>query len=63
MQVILTVDMNLYCMALLLEIAALLRLRYTDPGRDRPYRIPAEVRILGCHVTKFAPHEALKLTA
>ena len=40
--VILTVDMNLYCLALLLEIAALFRLRSTDPGRDRPFRIPAE---------------------
>ena len=42
---ILAVDMNLYCAALLLEIAALLRLRSTQPDRARPYRIAAEVRL------------------
>ncbi|KAJ1471596.1 amino acid/polyamine transporter I [Baffinella frigidus] len=41
-EMILAVDMNLYCAALLLEIAALLRLRTTDPDRERPYRIGAE---------------------
>ena len=56
LQVILTVDMNLYCLALLLEIASLLRLRSIDPHRERPYRIPAEVRVrppspdLSCHL-------------
>jgi amino acid transporter len=40
--VILTVDMNLYCVALLLETAALLKLRSTSPDVERPYRIPAE---------------------
>ena len=37
---ILSVDMNLYCIALLLEMASFIRLRYTQPDRQRDYRVP-----------------------
>ena len=43
---ILGVDMVLYCMALLLEIAAFLRLRFSKPHWDRPYKVPAEGLLL-----------------
>lgn len=39
---ILGVDMVLYCVALLLEIAAFLRLRFSQPHLDRAFRIPVE---------------------
>jgi amino acid transporter len=39
-QELVQVDMFLYALALLLEFAALVRLRMTEPGMARPYRIP-----------------------
>jgi len=39
---ILGVDIDLYCLALLLEIASFIRLRYTQPERPREYRVPVE---------------------
>lgn len=39
---ILGVDMDLYCIALLLEIGAFIRLRYAQPDRPRAYRVPVE---------------------
>mmetsp|Transcript_71878 Transcript_71878/g.150177 ORF Transcript_71878/g.150177 Transcript_71878/m.150177 type:complete len:479 (+) Transcript_71878:165-1601(+) len=39
---ILGIDMALYCIALILEIAALVRLRYSQPDLERAYRIPVE---------------------
>jgi len=39
---ILGIDMSLYCAALLLEIAALIKLRYDQPDLPRAFRIPAE---------------------
>ena len=39
---ILGVDIDLYCLALLLEIGAFIRLRSTQPDRPREYRIPVD---------------------
>lgn len=39
---ILGIDMSLYCAALLLEMGALIKLRYDQPDLERPYRIPVE---------------------
>ena len=43
---ILGVDIDLYCMALLIEIASFIRLRYTQPDRPRQYRVPVEGTIM-----------------
>lgn len=37
---VLAVDMLLYCLSLLLEIASILQLRYTEPDMPRALRIP-----------------------
>jgi uncharacterized ion transporter superfamily protein YfcC len=36
------VDIDLYCLALLLEIGAFIRLRSTQPDRPREYRVPVD---------------------
>jgi amino acid transporter len=41
-EAVVAVDMHLYCAAVLLETAALLRLRARAPDRARPFRIPAD---------------------
>eukprot|EP00281_Chroomonas_sp_CCMP1168_P031931 CAMPEP_0206245394 /NCGR_PEP_ID=MMETSP0047_2-20121206/18673_1 /ASSEMBLY_ACC=CAM_ASM_000192 /TAXON_ID=195065 /ORGANISM="Chroomonas mesostigmatica_cf, Strain CCMP1168" /LENGTH=480 /DNA_ID=CAMNT_0053670689 /DNA_START=86 /DNA_END=1529 /DNA_ORIENTATION=- len=41
-QAVLGVDMLLYCLNLLLEIASLIHLRNLEPDTPRPYRIPAD---------------------
>jgi amino acid transporter len=39
---ILGVDIDLYCIALLLEIGAFIQLRYSQPDRPREYRVPVD---------------------
>ena len=41
-KIILGVDIDLYCIALLLEIAAFLYLRYSQPNRPRDFRVPVD---------------------
>jgi len=50
-------DVLLYCIALLLEFAALIRLRRRRPDLERPFKIPGGwpgLTLAACGVTAFA---------